>query len=301
MALLLAEAEKLSLPDLKVGIIEEIVTSDQFFQLVPFKPVKGKILTYNRENTIAEGDFLDVGDNVPEGAATFTEIDQKLKRLIGDVDVDNFVDETLSDEQSQSAIQVTKKSKALARQFARNMINGNETSNSKQFNGLLQLCDPTTQTLDVDNTAFSFDQLDWLIDTNKIDGQKVFIMNSRTRRSYAKLCRALGGTQPPHMTLEGVVGAMMEYRGVPILKCDWIPINQANTSTTSTTCTTIFLVTLDENEGFSGLASAKDLGIRIKNLGELEKKDATRFRLKWYCSVALFSTLALAAVKGINN
>ncbi len=298
--LLLAEAEKLSLPDLKIGILEEIVTSDQFFQLVPFKPVTGKQYSYDRENTISDGEFLDVGEDVPEGAATFTPIDVKLKRLIGDVDVDNFIDEQLSDQQSQSAIQVQKKSKGLARKFANNMINGDTTASPKQFDGLIKLC-TTAQTWDVDNTALSFDHLDWLIDTNKIDGQKCFIMNSRTRRSYAKLCRALGGTAPPHMTLEGVTGAMMEYRGVPILKCDWIPITQTNTSTGNNACTTIFLVTLDENEGFCGIAAAKDLGIRIKNLGELEKKDATRFRLKWYCATALHSTLSLAAVKGINN
>jgi hypothetical protein len=300
--LLLEEAEKLSLPELKVGIIEEIVTSDQLFQLIPFRPVGGKIYSYNRENTISDGEFLDIGEDVPEGAATFTPVDQKLKRLLGDVDVDNFIDETMSDEQSQSGIQVAKKAKGLARKFANNMINGNETTNTKQFSGLIVIgAANAAQVRDEDNKALSFETLDWLIDTNKIDGQKVFVMNSRTRRSYGRLCRALGGTTPPMMSLPGVTGAMMEYRGIPILKCDWVPITQTNTSTGNNACTTIMLLTLDENEGFCGLASARDMGIRIKNLGELEKKDATRYRLKWYAASALHSTLALSSAKGIND
>ena len=40
-------------------------------------------------------------------------------------------------------------------------------------------------------------------------------------------------------------------------------------------------------------------GIAVGPLGELETKDATRWRIKWYAGVAVFSMLGVARVKGI--
>jgi hypothetical protein len=40
-------------------------------------------------------------------------------------------------------------------------------------------------------------------------------------------------------------------------------------------------------------------GIQIEQVGELETKDATRWRVKWYASLALFSTLGAARIKGV--
>jgi len=40
-------------------------------------------------------------------------------------------------------------------------------------------------------------------------------------------------------------------------------------------------------------------GIAVEPLGELETKDATRWRIKWYAATAVFSMLGVARVKGI--
>jgi hypothetical protein len=42
-------------------------------------------------------------------------------------------------------------------------------------------------------------------------------------------------------------------------------------------------------------------GIQVERVGELETKDATRTRIKWYCGLALFGTLGLARLRGING
>jgi len=72
MPLLVTEANKLSQDQLERGVIEEIIDYEELFALFPFMTINGKAYDYNRENQLAEGDFLDPYDVVPEGAATFT-------------------------------------------------------------------------------------------------------------------------------------------------------------------------------------------------------------------------------------
>jgi len=301
MALLEAEAAKLSLDMMRVGVIEEIITSDEMFKLLPFKTVTGKAYVYNRENALSGGTFVDETDTITEGAATFAQKTAKLKRLIGDVDVDDFLQEQYANVNDQAAVQIAKKSKAIGRQFAEKVIIGDETGTPKEFDGLLKLITVAqTVTAGTNGAALSFGFLDNLIDLNKVNGQKCFIMNSRTIRSYAALCRALGGVTPEQVNLPGVNGSMTGYRGIPVLKNDWIPTNQTEGGS-GATCTSIFLATLDEEEGICGLASVNNMGIEVKTVGPVQNKDATRYRVRWYAGLVQHSTLALTMCKGVNN
>lgn len=301
MPLLTVEAEKLSNDDLRAGIVEEVVTSDQLFQIMPFKTTNGRSYVYNRESTLSEGDFVETNDNINEGAATFENINQKLKRIVGDVDVDDFLTEVDSDTNDQAGVQIAKKAKGVARKFARTMINGNETTTPKEFDGLLNLV-TVAQTIEAgaNGAALNFGILDALIDLVKIAGTLVFIMNSRTIRAYAGLCRALGGTTPEQVNMDGVNGTMTGYRGIPILKNDYLPVNQVQGGS-GAVCTSIFLAALDEEEGVCGLMPSMNMGINVKVVGPVQNKDATRYRVRWYASLAMHSTLSLAMCKGINN
>ena len=229
MALLLAEAEKLSLPELQIGVIENVVTSDELFAVVPFQPIDGKVFQYDRENSTGSAGFVAVSGAITESAATFTQKEQTLKRILGDVDVDEFLDTTMSDQQSQTSIQIGSKSKAVGRKFADAMINGDEDTTAAEFDGLralyADLASSQKNQAGAQGAALAFSQLDTLIDQNKVGAaaEQVFVMNSRTLRAYAALQRALGGTVP-ETTIEDQVFAT--YRGRPILKNDWMPITE---------------------------------------------------------------------------
>ena len=41
-------------------------------------------------------------------------------------------------------------------------------------------------------------------------------------------------------------------------------------------------------------------GLQIERVGSLETKDATRTRIKWYCSLALFNALKVAKLVGVR-
>jgi hypothetical protein len=59
----------------------------------------------------------------------------------------------------------------------------------------------------------------------------------------------------------------------------------------------IFAVKVGEGR-LSGLTNG---GIQVEEVGALETKDARRWRCKWYVSLALFSTLALARLDGVSS
>lgn len=299
--LLSAEAAKLSQDDLVTGVVEEIVTTDHVFNVLPFRPVNGRAYVFNREKTLSSGSFVDTDDTITEGAATFDNINQKLKRIVGDVHVDNFLQATMSDQQDQVGIQVAKKAKSIARTYAQKLINGDETGSPKEFNGLKNLItgSQVVAASGGNGDALSFAVMDTLIDLVKVGGQLGFIFNSRSLRSYNALVRALGGYHGEQINLPGLMGPLPGYRGIPILKNDWIGLDE--TVGGSTTCASIYLVAFDENEGLAGLMSSEAMGIDVMLVGPHQTKDATIYRVRWYCSLALHSTLAAARASGITN
>ena len=87
------------------------------FALLPFMRVDGKAYVYNRENGLGGVDFLDPNDTINESASTFTEKTATLKILAGDVDIDKFLRDTMSDTNSQVAAQLAGKAKQMRRTF----------------------------------------------------------------------------------------------------------------------------------------------------------------------------------------
>lgn len=168
-----------------------------------------------------------------------------------------------------------------------------------------------SQTIDSDNTngdALSFGVLDNLIDSVKTQNNLRLIMNSALRRKYYELVRGLGGTDPTHTTLPGISGPVPTYRGVPILRNDNVLGNEAKGS--ASTLSSAYCVDMVEEEGFyagvggSGSAeaaltpmTARIMGVQIRDVGELEDKEAMRTRVSWYGAFALGSNLAVARAR----
>ena len=300
MALLKVEAEKLSQNDVVQGIIEEIITVNEMFHVLPFAKVSGKAYLYKRENTLASATYLDPNDTVVEEASTFTEIITKLRILAGDVDVDKFLAETMSDTEDQLATQIALKAKGMARVFQLSMVEGNNGTNPKEFDGLKALV-TAGQTIAVgaNGGAFTLALLDQLIDQvpNKPD---FLVMRSGTRRAYTALLRASGGTQPAMIELPNFGKPVLSHNGVPILINDFLPANETKGTATGICCS-IYAVRANELDGLHGLFGGASAGIRVESIGTVQNKDATRTRLKWYVGMALKSTKSVARLEGVTN
>lgn len=299
MPLLKVEAQRLSNNQLVSGVIDEIIERDDLFAVLPFVGVNGKAYVYNRENALGSADFLDPNDPVNESAATFTEVIASLRILAGDVDVDKFLQSTMSDTNDQMAVQIAKKAKAVARKFHQTLAAGDVTTDAKSFDGLSRLVTGgQTITAGANGAALTFSMLDELCDAVP-NGADVLIMRRGTIRAYRALLRATYGTDAVMQQLDNFGRPMLTHNGVPILMNEFLPGTEDQGSATDT-CS-VYAARMNELDGLHGIYGGEAAGIVVENIGTVQNKDATRIRLKWYCGLALKSTRSLARIRGITN
>jgi len=300
MPLLRAEAEKLSQNQVVQGIIEEIITVNEMFSLVPFAKVDGKAHLYKRENTLPTVVYLDPSEVVPESAATFTEVVTKLRILIGDVDVDKFMNETMSDTEDQLGVQIALKAKAMARTFQGSMVNGDNIASPKEFDGLRALVTAgQTMFAGASGGALNMTQLDELVDAVP-NGPDMLMMRSGTRRAYVAQLRAAGGNTGAMIQHPNFDVPVLAHNGVPIVVNDFLPANEVRGASGAVTCS-VYAVRANELDGLHGLYGGDAAGIRVEPIGTVQDKDAIRTRLKWYCGMALKSTKSVARLAGVTN
>ena len=289
MPLLRDEAAKLSQDDMVRGIIEEFADKDDLFGILPFSPTTGKSLVYNWEKTLATGDWLDPNDEVKEGASTFDEVTTRLRILIGDVDVDKFIDGTMSDVNSQKAIQIASKVKGMRTQFRDALINGLQAN--KQFDGLNALVH-ANQVINAGGHDMAFSMFDELTDAIRL-GANCVMMRSEHIRAYKAMLRLMGGNTGGLIQLPNFDRPILAHDGVPIIANDFIKKVDGKAD--------IFAFHLDEHAGLHGLfASQHPAGFSIEDIGTVQNKDATRTRIKMYVGMALKSTHALAKLSGVK-
>lgn len=318
----LAESAKLSLDELIAGVIENVITVNHMFQLLPFDGIDGNALAYNRENALGPVATVGIGDtdgtigpvatggvNQAERAAaknpaTFTRVTSTLTTIMGDAEVNGLIQATRSGEgNDQTAIQIASKAKSAGRKYQDMFINGDGNNNT--FPGLINLTAAGQKAVTGSNgRTFDFDLLDELMDliVDK-DGQvDYFCMPARTIRTFMSRLRALGGASVNDVvTLPGGM-QVPAYRGVPIFRNDYIPVNV--TKGTSANTTYVFAGTFDDGSrqyGIAGLTAANAAGLSVVDVGESETKDERIWRVKWYSGLALFSEKGLASADGITN
>lgn len=302
MALLKAEAEKLSNNQLVAGVIDQIIERDDLFSVLPFVGVNGKAYVYNRENTLGSADFIDPNEAITESAASFTEVVAKLRILAGDVDVDKFLQTTMGDTNDQMAIQIAKKAKAVARAFHQTLATGDSGANAKAFDGLptLAAAAPNTQLVSAgtNGNALTLSMLDQLCDAVP-NGADVIVMRRGTIRAFRGLLRATYGTDAVMQQLENFGRPMLTHNGIPVIMNEFLAGDEDQGSNTDT-CS-VYALRLNELDGLHGLYGGNDAGIVVENIGTVQNKDATRIRLKWYTGLALKSSRSIARLKGVTN
>jgi HK97 family phage major capsid protein len=263
---------------------------------MPFIEIVGNGLTYNRENAAATAAFYDVGDTWAESTPTFTQQTATLKILGGDADIDNFLAATRSNLQDLEAAVTQLKAKAIQQKFDDTFINGDATSNAKAFDGLDKLCaSGQTVSMGTNGGTLTLDKLDELVDKIKAGKPDLLLMSKRSRRKLTALSRATGSGFLE--TDRNQFGQMVRlYDGIPIGVNDWV--SDAQTVGSSNDCSTIYAIQFGEG-ALAGLTGPG--GLQVERVGSLETKDATRTRVKWYVSLALFNTLKLARLIGVRD
>lgn len=318
----LAESAKLAQNELVAGVIESIVTVNRMFEVLPFDGIDGNALAYNRENALGPVAAIGIGDadgdigsgaagtnaaerQAAKDAATFTQVTSTLTTIMGDAEVNGLIQATRSsDGNDQTGVQIASKAKSAGRKYQDMLINGDGTNFT--FAGMLALVTggQTVGAAAANGDALTFEAMDETMDlvVDKDGVVDYMAFHARTIRSYMALLRTLGGASIGD-TVELPSGEQVPaYRGVPMFRNDYIPINQTQGATV--TATTFFAGTWDDGSrqhGMSGLTAATQSGIAVVDVGESETKDERIWRVKWYSGLALFSELGLAAATGITN
>lgn len=307
----LAESAKLAQDQLVRGVIENTITVDQFYDILPFDGIDGNALAYNRENALGDVQVAAVGDTITaKAAATFTPVTSSLTTIVGDAEVNGLIQATRSGDNDQTAIQIASKAKSCGRKYREMLITGTGAGN--QFTGLLGLVDNSQKInqdvagngVTTDGGNLTFAKLDELIDlvTDKDGVVDYMIMQSRTLRSYNELLRGLGGASIGDVVTLPSGKQVPAYRGVPIFRNDWLPVDQVRGG--SNDCTTVLAGTLDDGSrlhGIAGLTAANAAGMSVQYVGVSQTKDEEIYRVKWYSGLACFSLKGLASLGGVRN
>lgn len=184
------------------------------------------------------------------------------------------------------------------------------TSSSDEFDGLARLMAPgqVISSSGANGDDPSFDTLDQLLDLVKVSDGLAFFMPAAIRRKYMALFRSMGGSNP--MTLPNSSKQVPTYSGVPMLKNDWIPVNESKGS--ASTLSSIYLASLSAGEGLwlatpgggqrvdveASPRNATVNGFQLKDLGQIQGgPSADGYRLLWFGCLALGSDLAAARAK----
>lgn len=292
MALTLTEAAKLSNDVVRAGVIGTIVKDSPILQRLPFIDLVGNALTYNREAAAAGAAWYAVGDTWTEATPTFTQIQATLKILGGDADVDQYIAMTRNNVQDLEAAVLELKAKAVRYEFEDAFIGGDGTAN--KLTGLRSsVIVGQTITMGVNGGPLTLARLDELIDLIRPGLPDLLLMSRRTRRQLTALVRASGAFMDTRQTEFGTFQEF--YANVPLGVSDFIPETEVEGS--SSNASSIYALRFGEG-AVAGLQGPG--GLQVERVGNLETKDAVRWRIKWYTGLAVFSDLALARLKGVT-
>jgi hypothetical protein len=294
--LTLVESAKLSQDMLRRGVIETIIEDSPIFNRLPFLTIEGNSYKYNQETTLGNASFYPVNGVWVESTGTVTQKTANLSILGGDADVDNFIQRTRSDVNNQMALQTRMKAKAVGRAYETAFITGDVDADSNAFDGIRELT-PAGQVLEggTSGAALTLTLLDQLIDLIKGGKPDILLMSKRTRLRLKVLLAASS-----HYVESGTDAfgrQVIFYDGIPVEVSDFMP-NDETGSVGGTALSSVYAIHFSSEEGLTGLHNGD---IETIDIGQLESKDATRVRLRWYTSLALLRDSAIARLRSVNN
>jgi len=303
----LSEYAKLSNDILLQGVIEEVIKDSPVLQTIPFIEIVGNALTYNREVSLPAAEWHAVNDDWDTSPAiTFSQQTATLKILGQNADVDEYVKKTRSNINDIEAAIIQITAKAVKHEFENTFLYGDTGEEANQFDGLRKIIDLTSASDQVvacgaAGATLTLNMLDQLIDAVKGGLPDLLLMSRRSRRKINTLARAAGNNLEVG---KGLLGEFVQlYNGIPIGVTDWqldthVVASSVETATTGGSSSVIYALKFGE-DGLAGLTSPG--GLTVEPIGPMETKDATRTRIKWYCSLALFSTKKAAALIGVQD
>jgi hypothetical protein len=299
MALTLLQATNMTNDMFVKGVAQTLITESPILDKLPWVDVNGSQLVWNEEASQGSPStyWYAVGDTWNEATLTTSQKTKALTTLGGDADVDEFLRQTFRNPNDLVAEVIANKAKAISYKFNDAFINGDSSTTTNQFDGLKKYIGTGTQRLvaGANGATLTLDLLDQLIDAVKPGKPDVLLMSRRTRRKMKALWRASGSS---FEQMEAFGQRVLAYDGVPILLEDNISEAEgAESGISGSSMTSVYAVQFGLNRGVIGLTNG---GLMVEDIGNLETKNAHRYRIKWYVAMAVTRPLGVARLAGIT-
>lgn len=289
MALTLIEAQKLSTDVLQAGVIETIARESAVLSVLPFMEIEGNSYQYNVEKALPLVAFRQVNEAYTASEAQFETRSENLVILGGDVEIDRFLQVTLSNVNDQMAVHIFEKAKAVANTYTKTFFKGDKAVNVKEFDGLDKRIAGTSQEITSAATDDKgiLDELNQLLDKVRGSADALY-MNKRTRR------RLLAIMQNSNHYIENGSDAF----GRPVAIYGGVPILTVEDEVLPTTLgkSDVYAVKFGSYTHVSGLQNG---GIDVRRLGETSAKAVEITRIEWFCGLAQFNPYSSARLKDL--
>lgn len=309
----LAESKKLISNMIVRGIVQDIISINPLYDLLPFTGYDGQAILVNRENALGNAGFYSVDDTIThKAAATFTQVPYSATKIIGDAEMDGLVKvQSASAGVDQLAVEISSKAKTIGRLFQQGVATGD--GSMPNMYSLHTLCDSGQYTTASAGQAISFALLDELLDLVKgKDGMVDFIMMApRTLRAYKVLLRALGGNSNENLVKLPTSGneqrSVIGYEGIPIFKNEYLSVAETanGAALTGGALTSVWAGCFDDGSNKVGISAihpnGTPAGITVEAIGKQEAKDSEIVRVKQYANFVNFNRRSLARLTSVSN
>lgn len=303
MALTLTEGNKYSRTELAGYVIDLLSKQSQVLENLPFIEILGNSWTYDMVTTRSGAKFYSVGQTWEEDTLVLTQDTAALTILGGDADVDNFLRATRSNILDLRGEVIMDKVRAVKEKYLDTFYYGSGTA--PEFKGLQKLLTSTSyNTVHAGSSTGSvlkMDKLQQAIDLIHGYDPAHIIMSKEIRRYINIYLNSIGDK---FTAVRNEFGKMIEYyRGIPIIIDEHI----LNTETASSGAylaktgggnTTIYVAAWDA-KAICGIQGPNQ--VETIPLGDLETKDAQRYRIRWYCGMKFEDLRSAAKVDGVDS
>lgn len=299
----LTEMNKYSTTELDKAVIDRLVKDSPELEVLPFETLLGNSLTYDTITTDATAQWHEPGETWTEDTPSLTQATVTLKILGGDADVDNFALSTRSNKIDLKGTVLSNKVKAVQYEFCDTFYYGNDSSVAQEFDGLQVLISDTTyNTVHAGSgtgTALSIAKLREAIDLPRGRHPDHMMMSKKMRRLISVYLDSIGDKFPAGRDHFG--NPCIQFDSIPIYCSDHILDTEDTTSgaysaKTGGAETTIFILSFG-GQDVCGVQGTD--GVKTVPLGDLETKDAQRWRIKWYCGLKMEDLRTSSKVDGI--
>ncbi len=300
------EAAKHSKDVLEASVAKIIVETSPVLEYLPQKTINGPAFRYHREASLGSMNFRGIGGTYTPDAGVINPIFEPLVILGGEVKVDNFEVEVMSNLLNLKAEKYRMKARQAGIKFSETFFEGDTAVDGFSFDGLRKRLTGNQKILmGSGGAALTLAKIDELLDAVVGDGgDKQLWMSPTMRRKVTTLVRAVTGSGLINFTQDAFGKQQMAYAGTPIR----IVRREDDGSS-------FFGYDEDPSDGVSDTASiyctrmgtdylhgiqSKSLPT-VKDFGEVQAGPFHLGRIEWYIGMVLKHPRGAGRLYGITN